>query len=212
MNIAIIGAAGKVGTLLTAEALKRSYRVTAIVRHPENLANRAIKAIEKSIFDLTVEDLKPFDVVINAFKAPQGEESDYIRSTKHLIDIFQSLPNTRLIVVGGAGSLYVDDAKTTRLVDTPDFPEAYKVTATSMSEAFNLLKESDIQWTYFSPAAFFDVEGEATGNYRLGKDQLLINNAGESYISYTDYSKALIDLIQSGAFIRERLTIVSDKA
>ena len=98
MQIAIIGAAGQVGTLLTAEALKQDYQVTAIVRHPENLASRSVKVIEKSIFDLTSEDLKSFDVVINAYKAPQGQESDHIKSTEHLIDIFQSLPKTRLIV------------------------------------------------------------------------------------------------------------------
>lgn len=212
MQIAIIGAAGKVGTLLTAEALKQGYRVTAIVRHPENLANRSVKVIEKSIFDLTVDDLKEFDVVINAYKAPQGSETDHITSTQHLIDLFQELPKTRLIVVGGAGSLYVDDAKTTRLVDTPDFPEAYKPTASNMGKAFDLLAASNIQWTYFSPAAFFDDTGAATGQYRLGKDHFFTNKAGESYISYADYSKALIDEIKNQDFIRERFTAVSEKA
>lgn len=212
MQIAIIGAAGQVGTLLTAEALKQDYQVTAIVRHPENLASRSVKVIEKSIFDLTSEDLKSFDVVINAYKAPQGQESDHIKSTEHLIDIFQSLPKTRLIVVGGAGSLYVDEAKTTRLVDTPDFPEAYKPTASNMGKAFDLLAASNIQWTYLSPAAFFDVKGPATGKYRLGKDHLFKNKAGDSYVSYADYSKALIDEIKNQDFIRERFTVVSEKA
>lgn len=212
MNIAIIGAAGKVGTLLTAEALKQNYRVTAIVRHPENLANRAIKVIEKSIFDLTAEDLKPFDVVINAFKAAQGEADLHISSTEHLIKIFQELPKTRLIVVGGAGSLYIDEALTTRLIDTPDFPDIYKPTASNMGKAFDLLSASDIQWTYFSPAAFFDFEGSATGQYCLGKDNVMTNKAGESYISYADYSKALIDEIKNKAFIRKRFTAVANRA
>lgn len=212
MHIAIIGAAGQAGTFLTAEALKQNYQVTAIVRHPENVVNRSIKAIEKSIFDLTTEDLKPFDVVINAFKAPEGEEDQHVSSMKHLIEIFQSLPNTRLIVVGGAGSLYVDEAKTTRLIDTPDFPDAYKPTASNMGIAFDLLRASNIQWTYFSPAAFFDVDGPATGEYRLGKDNFMTNKAGESYISYADYSKALIDEIKNRAFIQERFTAVSNNA
>lgn len=210
MNIAIIGAAGKVGTLLTAEAIKQQYHVTAIVRHAENLSNRGLKVIEKSIFDLTVDDLKPFEVVINAYKAPEGEEEDYVRSTAHLISLFQSLPRTRLIVVGGAGSLYVDEAKTTRLVETVDFPEAYKPTAINMGKAFDLLQSSTILWSYFSPAAFFDFEGAATGKYILGKDHFMTNKAGDSYISYADYSIALIDEIKNKAFIQQRFTAVSN--
>lgn len=210
MNIAIIGASGKAGTLLVAEALKQQHSVTAIVRHRQKLENLNLPIIEKSILDLTVDDLKTFDAVINAFNAPEGKETEHITTLKHLINIFKSLPNSRLIVVGGAGSLFVDSEKTVRLVDTPDFPEAYKPTATNMGKAFNILQQSHIQWTYLSPAAFFDYEGPATGQYQLGKDHFITNSAGDSYVSYADYSKALIDELYNKDFIQKRFTVVSD--
>lgn len=134
MNIAIIGAGGKAGSLIAQEALARGHHVTAIVRRAASVANLSVNVLEKSLFDLTTEDLASFDAVIDAFNAPAGHEVQHQTSLAHLADLLANQPKTRLLVVGGAGSLYLDDALTLRVVDTPDFPDAYKPTASNMGK------------------------------------------------------------------------------
>lgn len=211
MNIAIIGATGKSGQLLVNEALNKGYNVTAMVRNKSKLQNDKIAVLEKDIFSLTDNDIKGFDAVIDAYRAPEGQEEQHVTAMKHLIEIFAQQPQTRLLVVGGAGSLYINPEKTIRVMDTPDFPDAYKPTAVNMAKSFDLLKNSQVNWTYFSPAAFFDDAGKRTGYYQLGLDNLLTNKAGDSYVSYPDYAIAMIDELKNRAFIKQRFTIVSDK-
>ena len=121
MKIGIIGATGKAGQKLTQEAIKRGLDVTAIVRDASKLTE-SVQVIEKNILELTEEDIKPFDVIINTFAAPLTDAEQYRVMGKHLIAIFSDV-STRLIVVGGAGRLFVDEISTTHLFDTPDFPE-----------------------------------------------------------------------------------------
>jgi putative NADH-flavin reductase len=150
-------------------------------------------------------------VVINAFKAAQGQEQQHIEAGKVLIEALKDAPNTRLIVVGGAGSLFLDETKTVRVMETPDFPEAYLPTATNMGKNLEELKSiSVIQWTYISPAGFFDPEGKRTGSYQKGGDQLILNSKGQSYISYVDYSIAVLDEIENPQHINERFTVVGE--
>ena len=119
MKIGIIGATGKAGQKLTQEAIKRGLDVTAIVRDASKLT-QSVQAIEKNILELTTEDIKPFDVIINTFAAPLTDAEQYRVMGKHLIAIFNNV-STRLIVVGGAGRLFVDETSTTHLFDTPVF-------------------------------------------------------------------------------------------
>lgn len=160
MKVAILGANGKAGSAILAEAKKRGIEVTAIVRAKEKITD-GTPVIEKDVYQLTASDIKEFDVLVSALGF-WGDVSEFTGSTQHLIDILKGL-NTRLLVVGGAGSLYVDQAHTMRLSETPDFPEAFKPLATAMGKGLDLLKEAkNIHWTYISPAAEFDAEGPKT--------------------------------------------------
>ena len=209
MNIAIIGASGKAGSLILKEAVERGNEVTAIVRDASKITNNQVAVLEKDIFNLTAEDVKSFDVVVNAFNAPHGQEHLHVDAGKKLIDILSGL-KTRLIVVGGAGSLYVDEAKVVQLFDTPEFPELYFATAKNMGENLKELQNStSVNWTYISPSAFFDPQGSRSGAYQTGKDHLLANSEGKSYISYPDYAIALVDEIENAKHVNERFTVGS---
>lgn len=209
MKIGIIGATGKAGQKLTQEAIKRGLDVTAIVRDTSKLT-QAVQAIEKNILELTTEDIKPFDVIINTFAAPLTDAELYRVMGKHLIDIFNNV-STRLIVVGGAGRLFVDETSTTHLFDTPDFPAFLIPSSKNQYESYLELKASSIKWTYVSPAAFFDPEGERTGNYAVGNDHLIFNSAGESYISYADLAVAIMDEAVSEKYLCTAITVVGEK-
>ncbi|MED4452013.1 NAD(P)-dependent oxidoreductase [Metabacillus fastidiosus] len=211
MKIGVIGASGKAGSLILKEAVERGHEVTAIVRNAEKVKEANIEVIEKNIFDLNSQDMEQFDVVVNAFNAAPGEEHQHIEAGKVLIEVLKGAPKTRLIVVGGAGSLFVDEAKTIRVMNTPDFPEAYFPTASNMGKNLEELQNtSGIQWTYISPAGFFDPEGKRTGSYQKGKDQLTLNSKGESYISYSDYAIAVLDEIENPQYKNERFSVVGE--
>ncbi|GAB6991956.1 NAD(P)-dependent oxidoreductase [Paenibacillus pini] len=211
MKIAIIGASGKAGSEILSEAVARGHEVTAIVRDASKINTDNVAVIEKDLFDLNSQDVAAFDVVVNAFGAPQGQEQLHVDAGRVLIQAFEGAPNTRLIVVGGAGSLFVDEAQTIRLIDTPEFPEIYKATASSQGKNLEeLQKTSGIQWTFVSPAAFFNPEGKRTGTYQIGKDNLLVNSKGESHVSYADYAIAILDEIETPKHVKSRFTLVSE--
>lgn len=128
MRIAIIGASGKAGSLIMEEAINRGHEVTAIVRDTSKLKDQSVSVIEKNIFDLTSDDVKNFDILINAFGAPLGEEQAHVDAGHALIEAIKGT-NTRAIIVGGAGSLYVDENKTVKVMETPDFPDIFIPTA-----------------------------------------------------------------------------------
>lgn len=210
MKIAIIGASGKAGNLILQEAVRRGHEVTAIVRDASKLEDKNIAVIEKNVLELTVEDVKKFDVVVNAFGAPLGEEQAHVDAGRALIKALTGT-DTRAIVVGGAGSLYVDENKTVKVMDTPDFPDMFLPTATGQGRNLQELQEtSNLSWTFISPSAVFDPEGKRTGSYRAGKDHLSVNSKGESYISYADYAIAVIDEIENPQHINERFTVVGE--
>ncbi|WP_342431781.1 NAD(P)-dependent oxidoreductase [Neobacillus sp. FSL H8-0543] len=210
MKIAIIGASGKAGSRILNEAVSRGHEVTAIVRDASKIENKNVEVIEKAIFDLKSDDMKKFEVVVNAFGAPLGEEQAHVDAGHALIEALKGT-NTRAIIVGGAGSLYVDDNKTLTVMETPDFPDIFIPTAKGQGRNLKELQEtSTINWTFISPSAFFDAEGKRTGSYRSGKDHLLVNSKGESYISYADYAIAVLDEIENPEHINERFTVVGE--
>lgn len=211
MKIGIIGASGKAGNLILKEAVERGHNVTAIVRNASKIVNQHVAVLEKDIFDLRTNDIKEFDVIVNAFNASPGEEYLHVKAGKVLIEALQGAPGTKLIVVGGAGSLFVDTEKTIQVFNTPEFPEEYLPTARNMGENLKDLQNADsIQWTYISPSAFFDPQGDRTGSYQKGKDHLLVNSQGQSYISYADYAIAVLDEIENPKHLNERFTVVSE--
>ncbi|QCR31103.1 NAD(P)-dependent oxidoreductase [Lysinibacillus sp. SGAir0095] len=210
MKIAIIGASGKAGSLILKEAVNRGHEVTAIVRDAAKLEDKNVSIIEKTIFELKTDDIKEFDIVVNAFGAPLGEEQVHVDAGHSLIEALKDT-NTRAIIVGGAGSLYVDENKTLTVMETPDFPAIFVPTAKGQGRNLQeLQKTSNITWTFISPSAMFDAEGKRTGAYQSGKDNLLVNSKGESYISYADYAIAVLDEIENPQHINERFTVVGE--
>ena len=207
MKAAVICANGKEGKLIVKEALDRGIDVTAVVRGENKSA--AEKVIAKDLFDLTAEDLKGFDAVVDAFGAWTPETlPQHSTSLKHLCDILSGA-ETRLLVVGGAGSLYVNPEHTACVADGPDFPDAFKPLAAAMAKALDELRQrNDVKWTYISPAADFRADGEKTGKYILGGDELTLNDKGESVISYADFAVAMVDEIVKGNHIGQRISVV----
>lgn len=207
MKIAVICANGKAGRLIVKEAMDRNLDVTAVVRGENKSA--AGKVIAKDLFDLTAADLKGFDVVVDAFGAWTPETLEQHSTTlKHLCDTLSGT-DTRLLVVGGAGSLYVNPDHTATVSDGPDFPEMFKPLAVAMAKALGELRQrKDVKWTYISPAGDFQAEGERTGEYILGGEELTLNSKGESVISYADYAIAMVDEIVGGSHIQERISVV----
>lgn len=211
MKIGIIGASGKAGSLILKEALTRGHEVTAIVRDEAKVQIQGASVLEKDLFALKAEDIKEFDVVVNAFGAAPGKEHLHVDAGKILIDAMKGAPQTKLIVVGGAGSLFVDEAKTTRVLETPEFPKEYFATAYNQSKNLeDLQNATGIQWTFISPSAFFDPQGNRTGGYKLGRDNLLVNSKGESYVSYADFALAVLDEIENPQHINQRFTVVAE--
>ncbi len=154
MKLAVIGANGKAGKLIVKEAVNRGLDVTAVVRGDNTTV--AQEVLKKDLFDLTAADLKGFDVVIDAFGAWTEETlPQHSTSLKHLCDILSGT-DTRLIVVGGAGSLYVNPEHTVCVADGPDFPDVFKPVAAAMAKALGELRaRRDVKWTYISPAGDF---------------------------------------------------------
>ena len=207
MKMAVVCANGKAGKLIVKEAVERGLDVTAIVRGENRSA--AKKALVRDLFDLTNADLKGFDVVVDAFGAWTPETLPlHSASLKHLCDILSGT-DTRLLVVGGAGSLYVDPEHSAQVMDGPDFPEVFKPLATNMGKALDeLRRRDDVKWTYISPAGDFQAEGGRTGKYIQAGEELTLNGRGESIISYADYAIAMVDEAVSGNHIRQRISVV----
>ena len=207
MKIAVVCTNGKAGKFIVKEAVERGLDVTAIARGENKSV--AQNYIEKDLFDLTKEDLANFDVVIDDF-GTWAEETLPLHSTslKKLCDLLSNT-NKRLLVVGGAGSLYVDKKHTKQVMDDPDFPDIFKPLAKAQGKALEeLRKRNDVKWTFISPASDFQAEGKRTGKYILGGEELTLNSKGESIISYADYAIAMIDEAVEGEHIQERISVV----
>ncbi len=209
MKIAVICANGKAGKLIVKEAAERGLDVTAVVRGENHTV--ATQVIKKDLFDLTASDLEDFDVTIDAFGAWTPETLPlHSSSLKHLCDL-TSGKNTRLLIVGGAGSLYVNAEHTAQVMDGPDFPDIFKPLASHMGKALEELRtRDDVKWTYVSPAGDFQAEGARTGDYILGGEELTLNSKGQSVISYADYAIAMVDEAVKGNHIQQRISVVAE--
>jgi putative NADH-flavin reductase len=201
MKLALIGATGNVGSRLLAEALHRGHSVTAIVRQPGKLApqpdlTERIGDVRKP--DALAEALRGHDAVISSVRFVDSDEPSLVAAVK-------KSGVSRLLVVGGAGSLEV--APGVALIDTPQFPAAYKVEASAGRDFLNALRrETELNWTFLSPSALF-VPGERTGRFRVGGDQLLKDKDGKSWISMEDYAIAMLDEVETPKHPRQRFTV-----
>ncbi len=211
MKIAIIGATGYVGSKLLAEALARKHQVTALVSRPERVpANPLVRTEKTDVLDSSAlaRQLQGYDVVITAFSGhAHGEQTYdyYVRGFQSIIAAAKQAQVKRLLVVGGAGSLEV--APGVQAVDTPEFPDQWKQSALGAREALNLLRqEPALNWSMLSPAANL-VPGQRTGQFRLGKDQMLADAEGRSQISVEDYAVAMLNEAEDEQHPRGRFTV-----
>lgn len=207
MRIAVVAANGKAGKLIVKESLSRGHEVTAIVRSKNK--SDAQKYISKDILSLEKADLTNFDVVIDAFgMSDPAKLNQHTKTSQHLCNLLANT-DTRLVIIGGAGSLYVDKEHKTMLKDTPDFPDIFLPVANAQSdELANLRPRTDVNWTFISPAANFQAEGAKTGAYIQAGEEFTVNEKGESKISYADYAAAMLDEIEKGKHIKERISFL----
>jgi putative NADH-flavin reductase len=214
MKVVLYGATGTIGTRILKELLSRGHAVTAVARDPSKLAAQSNLTIEKGDMldaDSIAKIAKGSDVVISSYGPPSGPQGpdptkagQLSEATRALIAGVKRAGAPRIIMVGGAGSLEVSPGL--QIVDSPTFPDAYKPVASAHRDAFHILRESDLNWTYFSPAMMIQ-PGERTGKFRLGKDALVSDDKGNSAISAEDYAIALVDEVEQGRHTRQRFTI-----
>jgi putative NADH-flavin reductase len=200
-KIAIIGATGNVGSRLMEEALRRGHTVSAIARDTSSLEKRD----RVSAHDVDVLNAESLATVLAGHDAVFSATRFATVSESAIVGPVKRAGVQRLLVVGGAGSLYAAPGQ--RVLDLPDFPDAYKPEATAGAAFLDALRrERDVDWTFVSPSAEF-VPGPRTQKFRLGVDELLVDNGGRSWISFDDYAIAFLDEFQSGAHIRQRITV-----
>lgn len=214
MKIALVGASGLVGSAVLAELKERGHEVTTITRSASSVPqDGAVTSVEIDVLNngsTLAETLKGHDAVISAFNAgwenPNYVE-DFARASKLIQDAVKQAGITRLLVVIGAGSLYVDGVQ---LVGSPQFPEDFRDKAGAVRDYLNELKEeTELDWVALSPAVNFGAGGttENRGTYRTGKDEPVFDANGVSDISPADLARAIVDEIEHPAHHRERFTV-----
>jgi uncharacterized protein len=207
MHIALYGATGKSGSRILTELLSRGHKVTAIVRDVAKLAAQpSLTVVEGDLSSATeiAAKIKGADAVVSAYGPPAYDTDELLPVTENFIVAVRQAGVRRFLVVGGAGSLEVAPGVT--IIASGNIPSEWVAIAVSHAKVLDRLKKSDINWTYFSPAGFF-VPGERTGKFRLGTDQLIANEQGESKISLEDYAIALVDELEAPKHERARFTI-----
>ena len=214
-NVVLSGATGFVGSALLNELVLRGHKTTAIVRDLESVK------VENPLIEYVVADAtnpaelaqiaKGKDAVISAYNPGWRNPRQYEETLENYPKIVEGAKQAgvrRLLIVGGAGTLFV--APGVRLVDTGTLPEAWLPGVKSLGEFYlnTLMKEQDIDWIFFSPAGNLGnmTTGVRTGKYRLGKDDMLFDEKGESFISVEDYAVAMIDELEQENHHKERFT------
>ena len=201
MKIPLIGASGNVGSRILDEALRRGHNLIAIARDASKIAQRiGVTVVAADVKDAAALSaaIKGADVVISSGRFTAFGANDLLPAVK-------AAGVKRLAVVGGAGSLEIAPGKA--LIDTPEFPAEYLPEAAGGRDFLNALRtETELEWTFLSPSAMF-VPGERTGQFRLGKDALLVGNDGKSWISYEDFAVALLDELEQPQHVRARFTV-----
>jgi putative NADH-flavin reductase len=208
MNVVVYGATGKTGSRVIQELLSRGHQVRAVVRDLKRASSsEGVVCKQDDLSDVSsiAEIIRGADAVVSAYAPPPDRTDELVEVTKRQIEaVKQSGNDIRLIVVGGAAGLYVAPGLT--LLESGHLPEVWRSIATSHFKGYAVLKGSDINWTYFAPAAFFE-PGERTGKFRLGTDHLISDTNGQSRISMEDYAVALVNELEHPQHLRRRFTI-----
>ena len=208
MEVALYGATGKAGKRILNELLTRGHRVTAIARDParitEPLPGLRVKRDDLSDPKKIAAAVNGAAAVISAYAPPQDDPDAIVGVTQRQVEALRNGTTARLIVVGGAGALFVAPGVT--LIESGYLPEPYQPIAKAHAKALEVLRTSTIDWTYLAPGAFF-VPGERTGKFRLGKDELIADAQQESRISMEDYAIALVDELEVPRNHRQRFSV-----
>ena len=201
-NVVLIGASGFVGTAILNELLNRGHKVTAIVRDPAKVtaSNPNLKVIQADVTDtdVLIEASKGKDAVISAYNPGWKNPNIYEETLKNyplIVDSVKKAGVERLLIVGGAGTLFYAPGK--MVMDADDVPAKLLPGIKSLGEFYlnTLRKENDIDWIFLSPAANM-TPGERTGKFRIGKDDLVVDVNGDSNISVEDYAVAMVDELE----------------
>ena len=209
MNILVIGANGKAGHRIVEKALKAGHQVTGLVRREG--AIEGIPTIVKDALQLKKQELTQFDVVVNATSAFTPDTYHLPADLTLLLVKALANTNTRLIAIGGAGSLYVDEDHTVQLNDTPEFPKEFLARSKTHGKSDDILRKfSNVDWTMFTPPPILDVEGPESNDYVLGNENVILNKEGKPYISYATFAQILVDEINNHKFSRQRFTAVQN--
>jgi len=206
MKIVLFGASGMIGSRILDELVRRGHTVTSVARHPEKIKPAAgVTAVSGDIMDAAsvAAQARGADAAVSAYAPPHSEPATLVTAARSLVTGLGEAGVRRLIVVGGAGSLEV--APGVQMVDSPSFPAEWKGIALAHRDALPVLKQADLDWTYFSPAAFIE-PGQRTANFRLGGTRLVANDRGESKISAEDYAVALVDELEQPRHVRQQFT------
>jgi putative NADH-flavin reductase len=207
MNVTLFGATGHAGARILTELLVRGHQVTAIVRDPARLPARAGLTIRpgdlKDVAQIA-DAVRGTEAVVSAYGPGLNAPGELVGATERLVAGLQQAGVRRLLMVGGAGSLEV--APGIQLVDSGHLPEEWRPIAVAHRDALEVLKASPLDWTSLCPAAYFE-PGARTGVFRLGKDNLVANEKGESRISMEDFAIALVDELEQRAHSRQRFSV-----
>ncbi|EJE48790.1 putative NADH-flavin reductase [Acidovorax sp. CF316] len=213
MKIALIGATGFVGSAVLEELLRRQHQVTALARNPGKIAAReGLTVVQADAQDAAqvAQAVAGQDAVVNAYNpgwTVPDIHDQFLVGTRAIYAGVKQAGVKRLLVVGGAGSLYV--APGVQLVDTPNFPAEYKPGALAAREALNLIRsETSLDWTFLSPPILL-APGERTGQYRLGTDAPLMNGEAPGGISVADLAVAIADELENPRHVQQRFTVAS---
>lgn len=214
MKIALIGATGFVGAAILKEALDRGHEVTALVRNPSRLtiSNPLLHVVQGNVFneDEVIALAKGQDVVISAYNPGWTNPdiyNEFLKGAQTIQDAVKKSGTKRLIVVGGAGSLEV--APGVQLIDTPEFPAAFKAGASGARDYLNIVKkEKELEWTLISPAIemHHGTSGVRKGTYRTGLDNPVFDENGRSILSVEDLAVAILDEAEHAKHVRQRFT------
>jgi putative NADH-flavin reductase len=213
MKIALIGATGFVGSAVLEELLRRQHQVTALARNPGKITARAgLTVVQADAQDAAqvAQAVAGQEAVVNAYNpgwTVPDIHDQFLIGTRAIYAGVKQAGVKRLLVVGGAGSLFV--APGVQLVDTPGFPAEYKAGALAAREALNLIRsESTLEWTFLSPPILL-APGERTGQYRLGTDAPLMNGEAPGGISVADLAVAIVDELENPRHVQQRFTVAS---
>ncbi len=208
MHVVLFGANGKIGGAIAAELVARDHSVTGVSRSGRSVATGlAIRSGDATDPSSVADLVRGSDAVVSAIGPPfgSGHPQPFLAAAHGLVEGLRSAGVSRLLVVGGAGSLKI--APGLQAVDAPGFPETYRPNALAQREALEFYRTvDDLDWTYVSPAAEIG-PGPHMKDYQLGHHRMLIAEDGKSHISYADYADGVVDCLEEGTHLRERITL-----